>query len=179
MKKPLLVVSLVLLLCFTVGCQNKAEKVELEKFRAQAKLEEQNKEVVRNVFAAIDMNDFDKLRELASDDFSLNSAGLPEALHLDGAIQVLKVQYASIPDLKHVIEEIIAEGEKVAVKLVQVGTHKAKYPGIPATDKKITMPTMCLLTIINGKVNKFWVVEDFLGFYRQLGMELKPKEVRK
>ena len=40
MKNPLLVVSLVLLLCFTFGCQNKAEKAELEKSGAQAKLEE-------------------------------------------------------------------------------------------------------------------------------------------
>src|SRR4030042_2990206 len=173
MKKALCILPFMLLLCFVFACQDKAAMAELEKFRAKVKVEEQNKKVVRNVFAAIDMNDFDKLRELASDDFSLNSAGLPEALHLEGAIQVLKVQYASIPDLKHVIEEIIAEGEKVAVKLVQVGTHKAKYPGIPATDKKITMPTMCLLTIINRKVNKFWVIEDFLGLYRQLGMELK------
>ena len=45
MKNPLLVVSLVLLLCFTFGCQNKAEKAELEKSGAQAKLEEQNKEL--------------------------------------------------------------------------------------------------------------------------------------
>jgi steroid delta-isomerase-like uncharacterized protein len=179
MKKLLCVISLAVLLCFTFACRNKAEKSELEKFRALVRIEEQNKEVVRKVFTAIDINDFDKLRELASDDFSLNSAGLPEALGLDRAIQVLKVQYASIPDLKHVIEEIIGEGDKVAVKLVQVGTHKAKYPGIPAADKKITMPTMCFLTIANGKVKKFWVIEDFLGFYRQLGMELRPKEVKK
>jgi len=38
MKNPILVVSLVLLLCFVFGCQNKAEKAELEKFRAQATL---------------------------------------------------------------------------------------------------------------------------------------------
>jgi len=179
MKKFLLVIPLVFLLCFTFSCQNKAEKAELEKFKAQAKVEEQNKEVVQNVFAAIDMNDFDKLKELASDDFSLSSAGQPKPLGLDRAIKALKMQYASFPDLKHAIEEMTAEGDKVAVRLVQIGTHRAEYAGIAATDKKVTMPTMCLLTIANGKVKEFWVVEDYLDFYRQLGMELKPKEIKK
>jgi len=44
MRNPILVVSLVLLLCFAFGCQNKAEKAELEEFRAQEKVEEQNAE---------------------------------------------------------------------------------------------------------------------------------------
>ena len=40
MKNPLLVATLVILLCFTFSCQNKAEKAELEKFRTRAKLED-------------------------------------------------------------------------------------------------------------------------------------------
>jgi len=42
MKKLLFVISLAVLFCFASACQNKAEKAELEKFRAQAKGEEQN-----------------------------------------------------------------------------------------------------------------------------------------
>jgi hypothetical protein len=38
-KKVLCAIPLVLLLCFTISCQNKAEKAELEKFRAQAEVE--------------------------------------------------------------------------------------------------------------------------------------------
>ncbi len=48
MKNPLLVGALVVLLCFTFGCQKKAEKAELEKSRAQAKLEKQNKELAKH-----------------------------------------------------------------------------------------------------------------------------------
>jgi len=44
MKKYLCAIPLVLLLCFSIACQDKAAMVELEKFRAQAKLEEQNAE---------------------------------------------------------------------------------------------------------------------------------------
>jgi hypothetical protein len=47
MKKLLYNVSLVLLFCFTLACQNKAARAELEKYKAQTTLEKQNKEVVR------------------------------------------------------------------------------------------------------------------------------------
>ena len=74
------------------------------------------------------------------------------------------------------IEDVIAEGDKVAVKLTQNGTHKAEYEGIPATGIKATLPAMHLITIADGKIEQWFAVEDYLGLYMQLGMELKPKE---
>ena len=179
MKKYLYVVPLVLVFCFTIACQDKAAMAELEKFKTQAAVEQQNKEIVRNFFAAIDKNDFGKLKELSSDDFSLKAPGLAEPWGFDGIIQAIKAHYASFPDWKHAIEDMVAEGDKVAVKLVQNGTHKAPYEGILPTEKNVTMPAQCLLVVLNGKVKEFWVVEDYLGFYQQLGMELKPIEAKK
>jgi predicted ester cyclase len=165
--------------CFTLACRDKAAMGELEKYKVQAKVQEQNKDVVRNFFAAIDKNDFGKLKELSSDDFSLKAPGLAEPWGIDGIIQAIKAHYASFPDWKHAIEDMVAEGDKVAVKLVQNGTHKAPYEGILPTDKKVTMPAQCLLVVVNGKVKEFWAIENYLDFYQQLGMELKPIETKK
>jgi predicted ester cyclase len=74
---------------------------------------------------------------------------------------------------------MIAEGDKVAVKLKGQGTHKAQYEGIAATREKVTQSAMHLMTIVNGKVKEWWALEDNLGFNQQLGMELKPKESKK
>ena len=74
---------------------------------------------------------------------------------------------------------MIAEGEKVAVKLTQNGTHQAQYEGIAATGKKVTNPAIFIMTIVNGQVKDWWVIEDNLGFMKQLGMELKPIETKK
>jgi len=179
MKKYLCVVPLVLLICFTFACQDKAAMAELEKFKAQVKLEEQNKEVVSNFFAAIDRNDFDKLKQLAADDFSLKAPGLAEPWGLDAVIQVIKTHYASFPDWKHKIEDVVAEGDKVAVRLAQDGTHKAPYEGILPTEKIVTVPALVMIVLENGRVKEFWAVENYLDFYQQLGMELKPKEAKK
>jgi hypothetical protein len=50
MKKPLMILPLALILCFMVGCQDKATMTELEEFRAQAAVEEQNIAIVKHFF---------------------------------------------------------------------------------------------------------------------------------
>ncbi|TET68415.1 MAG: hypothetical protein E3J56_11430, partial [Candidatus Aminicenantes bacterium] len=47
MKKLCMILPLALVLCFMVGCQDKEAMAELEKFKAQAKIEEQNMDVVK------------------------------------------------------------------------------------------------------------------------------------
>ena len=63
----------------------------------------------------------------------------------------------------------------MAVRLLETGTHKADYEGIPATNAKVTMPALAVFVVANGKVRELWAVEDYWDFYQQLGMELKPK----
>ena len=179
MKKLLMIIPLVILLCFTFGCQNQEAMAELEEMKAQAEIEEQNKEIAKVIFTAIDAGDFDRLNELFADDFAVEAPGLPEPLRKDMLFQLIKTHYTAFPDWIHVIEEVIADGDKVAVKLTQNGTHKAEYEGIPATGIKATLPAMHLFMVVDGKVIDWFAVEDYLGLYMQLGMELKPKEGEK
>jgi len=179
MKKSFMILPMALILCFMVGCQDKEAMAELEAMKAQAEVEEQNKEIVYEVFTAIDVGDFDKLEELFADDFAVDAPSLPEPLRKDMLFQHIKTHYAAFPDWIHVIEDVIADGDKVAVKLTQNGTHKAEYEGIPATGVKATLPAMHLFTVVDGKVIDWFAVEDYLGLYMQLGMELKPKEAEK
>jgi len=179
MKKLLCVIPLVILLCFTFACQNNAEKAELEKFRTQAKVEEQNKEIVRNFFAAIDKGNLDRIKELTADDFALYAPGLAEPWGVDSLLEDIKTFYTAFPDNTHMIDDIIAEGDKIAVRLTSSASQKEDYAGIPATSKKVAISAIHMMVITNGKINRFWALEDTLGFMNQLGMELKPKEVKK
>ena len=60
MKKLTIILPLALLLCFTVGCQDKEAMAELEEFRAQAEIEEQNKALVRKWYEELDKGNLDK-----------------------------------------------------------------------------------------------------------------------
>jgi steroid delta-isomerase-like uncharacterized protein len=166
------------ILTFT-SCQNKAEKAELDKFKAAAQVQEQNKKLVQECFAAIDKLDFNKLDTILANDFSYGSPELQKPLKKDELFGLLKSLFVSFPDWTHGITDMTAEGDKVVVKLTCKGTHKETYMNIPATGKAITQEAICIVKVVNGKVKESWIVEDFLGLFTQLGMELKPKEVKK
>jgi steroid delta-isomerase-like uncharacterized protein len=176
MLRILSIITLVFLLSTIFGCQDRESIADLERMEAQAETEEQNKQIARELFAAIDAGDFDKLNGLFADSFAVDAPCLPEPLRKDMLFQTIKTHYAAFPDWIHVIEDVIAEGDKVAVKLTQNGTHEAEYEGIPATGIQATSPAMHLITVVDGKIEKWFAVEDALGMYMQLGMELKPKE---
>jgi len=169
----------VALLFITPCCQNQSEKAEFNNFKVTVKKQEQNKEIVRQLFSAIDKNDFDKLKDLLSDDFILTAPASPQPWKKDDLINGIKTFYVSFPDWTHIINDIIAEGDKVVVKLTGQGTQKGIYENIPPTDKKLTQSAVHIITFINGKVKEWWAVEDNLGFMMQLGMELKPSDNKK
>jgi predicted ester cyclase len=166
------------LLLIATGCENQSKKAELDKCKATVKTQEQNKEIVREIFAAID-GDINKLGVLLSDDFSLYVSGTLQPYKKEDLIKLRNAHYEAFPDWIHKIEDLIAEGDRVVVKLTQYGTHKAKYKGIEPTGKYVTVPAIHILNIVNGKAKEWWGVEDNLGLMRQLGMELKPEEEKK
>ena len=157
-----------------IGCQNQSQKAELDKYKATIKMQEQNKTIVREFFASVDMQDFNKLNEILSEDFKLNAYGLEKPWTKDDVFKDIKKYYTSFPDWHHEIEEMIAEGDKVAVKLIQRGTQTAQFEEINPTGAKVTKPAFHLVTIGNGKIKEWWGLEDDLGLMIQLGMELKP-----
>jgi len=158
---------------------SKDEKAELEKFKAATKIHDQNKVIAREFFALIDNQNFDRLNELLSDDFLLNAAGLTQPWKKEDVFQDIKRYYNSFPDWMHVIEDMIAEGDKVVVKLIQHGTQKAQFEEIAPTNAKVTKSAMHVVTIVNGKIKEWWAIEDDLGLMLQLGMELKPAKSSK
>lgn len=133
--------------------------------------------VVRDLLAAIDAQDFENVASHLSSDFVLCVPGFGEGLNADGLMQGLKAHYKGFPDWVHAIDEVFIQGNKIAVKITQSGTHQGEYEGIPATLKKVTMAGMAIVTIEHGKVKEYWAVNDFLGLFTQLGMELKPRQL--
>jgi len=168
-------IPLALVLCFVSACYDEASKADLRKLREEAQTAAQNKELVRSFIAAVDKNDFPRLQELSSADYVLKAPGLSTPMGLQASFEVVKRHYTSFPDWRHTVEDLVAEGDRVAVKVMQKGTQKAEYDGVAATGKEVTMPGAYMFRIANGKIQELWVIEDNLGLYQQLGLELKAK----
>lgn len=178
MKKLCLILPLVLILCFTVGCQDKEAMAELEQYKAQAALEEQNMQFVRQFVDKMDENDglTDELLGLLADDFEWHMGGIPELLNKEATDRFVDTLYSAFPDFNHTLEDMIVKGDKVAAKSVARGTHEAEFQGIPPTGNTIEYGSLQLWKIEDGKISRLIIQSDMLGLMQQLGMELKPKK---
>jgi len=179
LKKILFVVSLVVLLCLTFACQNKAEKAELEKFRAQAKIEEQNKEIVKRYWnGKWNERRPEILDELLTSDV-VNYGTSMKINGLEEYKQVYGMFLSAFHDTHFTIEGIIAEGDKVMTWASMSGVQKGELEGIPPTGKTINISIFTVFRVVNGKIAEEWEIYDSLGMMQQLGMELRPKEAEK
>ncbi len=95
---------------------------------------------------------------------------------LDGTKQALTMWRAAFPDLTVTAEEMIAEGDKVAVRTVVRGTNSGEFMGMPATGKQVTMTGIEILRIADGKVVERWGELDMMGMMQQLGVIPPPGE---
>lgn len=76
---------------------------------------------------------------------------------------------AGFPDLEMVIEDQIAEGDKVLTRFTISGTHTTEYEGVPPTNKQATWTGMFLYRIVDGKIVERWANWDKAGLLEQIG----------
>ena len=93
---------------------------------------------------------------------------------IEGVEEMVDSVYTAFPDFTHRIDDILADGDKVVVRLTDVGTHLGEYQGIPPTGKQVSLTATAIMEIHDGQIVKLWEDLAMLGFMQQLGMELKP-----
>jgi len=88
-------------------------------------------------------------------------------------VQGLREHYTALlkglPDLRIEVEDVIAEGEKVAHRFTFFGTHRGEFLGVPATGKQISASGMQINLFSGGKCVEVWSVHDSYRFLAQIG----------
>ena len=136
---------------------------------------ETNKAIVRRyVDQVLNEKRHDLAEEFLVDNIELHGSGL--APGLDIVKQWLTTFAAAFPDGHTVIEDIVAEGDRVVARITFNGTHEAEIEGIPATGKKVSMPGITIFRLDNGKIAEGWLLSDNLGMMQQLGVIPRPQE---
>jgi steroid delta-isomerase-like uncharacterized protein len=67
------------------------------------------------------------------------------------------------------VEDVIGEGDRVAVRLTARGTHKGDFMGIPAAGKSYEIAEIHIFRLEDGLIAEHWHVADMLGMMKQLG----------
>jgi predicted ester cyclase len=87
---------------------------------------------------------------------------------LKGYKQYQTESLSSFADMNCTIEDMVAEGDKVAVRWTWSGKHTGEYMGIAPTGKRVTMTGVSIIHIVGGKIVEEWDEADNLGFMAQL-----------
>lgn len=140
-------------------------------------MSEENKVVIRRMIEeAWNENNPDALEEFVAPDV-FNHNAVPEHQHgIDGVKHILGWVRASFPDARLDIEDMIAEGDKVAARMTSSGTHKGEFVGIPPTGKRVSVQHVHWFRLADGKVVEQWSVRDDLGQMQQMGVIPSPEQ---
>ena len=88
--------------------------------------------------------------------------------------QYMRRYYSAFPDLHLTIDDMVVEGDKVAIRWTMSGTHKGEIEGIPPTGKKMTIWGISIERVVGGKFVETWETYDTMGFMQQLGLVPTP-----
>src|SRR5215210_6832327 len=135
--------------------------------------QEENKAVVRRFFAALDDQDLDAVGDLLASDYRLHFDGNPE-MDREAGIGFFGAFLAAFPDITHQVQDQIAEGDRVATRIVVRGTHQQEMMGIPATGNAMTISATNMFRVDQGRIAEHWVNSDGIGMLVQLGVMPPP-----
>ncbi|HEY41265.1 MAG TPA: ester cyclase [Dehalococcoidia bacterium] len=107
--------------------------------------------------------------EIISPDYVYHRAA-GEVKGPEGVKQMVTTLRTAFPDVHFTIEDIVAEGENVAVRYTWTGIHRGEYMGIAPTGKQINMPMAGFYRFVGGKEVEVVTYSDMLNFFQQLGV---------
>jgi steroid delta-isomerase-like uncharacterized protein len=131
---------------------------------------EDNKALVRRLLEAGQSGNWVLLAEVMAEDVLDHYAFPGQAPGLEGVKQGFEMFRAAFPDLQITIEDMIAEGDKVASRLRVRGTHQGEFFGIPPTGRQVSISAIHIHRIAGGKVREHWGNNDDLGLLQQFGV---------
>jgi steroid delta-isomerase-like uncharacterized protein len=88
----------------------------------------------------------------------------------EGVRRMFEGYFGAFPDLHLTPEDIVVEGERVALFWTAHATHQGGIMGIPATGRRIAVRGVNRLVLENGKVRETLTIWDVAGMLRALGL---------
>ena len=138
-------------------------------------MSEENKALVRRMYDVVfNERNIGLLGEVFASNIVDHTARPGTPPGVEGLKQQMEMFLTAFPDLKITAEDIVAEGDRVAVRWTATGTHRGDLMGIQATGKQVTISGMEILRIVDGKAVEHWEVFDQMSMMQQLGVVEQP-----
>ena len=135
---------------------------------------EHNKAIIRRFYdEVINQNNLAALDDLLGDQYV--SHDLPsDPAALKGFIDGM---HTAFPDGRITIDQLIAEGDTVAMRGTYRGTQTGRLQDIPPTGKAVTVSAQDVYRVVAGKIVEHWGGPNQLSLLQQLGVVPAPEHV--
>jgi len=77
--------------------------------------------------------------------------------------------HETLSGVEFTVDDIVAEGDRVTVRLTASATPTGDFMGVPAAGKRYTIGEMHWFRIADGQIVEHWHQQDALGLMKQLG----------
>jgi steroid delta-isomerase-like uncharacterized protein len=125
---------------------------------------------MRRLYDSINAGDIDGFGAQLADDFVEHEELPGLAPTKEGVTAFFRMYLAAFPDLRMVVEDMIASGDKAVARVRATGTHQGPFMGMPATGRRIDVQLIDIMRFgADGRVREHWGVLDQLTMMQQLG----------
>ena len=112
--------------------------------------------------------------DLIPTDYSVDFTGHFPAGIVHGHAELLarvEAHRTAFPDWTEVVDDVVAEGDRVVTRITSRGTNLGEFLGKPATGKHVEISEACIYRLEDGKIVEQWVYPDFRSMQSQLGSD--------
>ena len=118
---------------------------------------------------AFNAGDTERLLAVVAPDIVMHYAEMPEPLAgRETWQQGYELMKRAFPDLEIRVDDLVAAGDKIAVRLTLSGTHQGEFQGIPATGRTINYVSHEFYRLESGLFAEEWICSDLASLFRQL-----------
>ncbi len=137
---------------------------------------EANKAVVRRFFDEV-MNEgrLGVIEEIFAPGYVNRHAHPGQTPGPEGVRQLVTNVRGAFPDLVETVDDIVAEGDRVALRLTLRGTHQGPFRGVEATGRRVEVMGMAIVRVEDGRIPEGWFFFDRDAMWEQLGVEPPPR----
>ncbi|HEX7758728.1 MAG TPA: ester cyclase [Caulobacteraceae bacterium] len=113
--------------------------------------------------------------ELVSPDAVFHAPGAPGPLRgPEGYLQLLAMLRGGFPDVQWTLDELVAEGDRLAARFTMRGTHNGPFLGLAPSGKPFVASSMAFYRLADGKIVEETGLPDMLAILQQIGAVPSP-----
>jgi predicted ester cyclase len=130
----------------------------------------ENKELCRRFFEeVVSQGDLKVVDEICAEDYRLHATlSGPDAIDREALKELVTSWRSSFPDGNVSVEDMVAEGDLVAARMLETGTHAGQFKQISPTGRHVRYGSMTFLRVVDGRITDHWGLLDMPSLLEQI-----------